>query len=42
VQHRPGERLYQEAVGGKEINPKNSLEDSRQQEGAEIILCAET
>ena len=42
VQHRPGERINQEAVGGKEIDSKNRLGDGRQQEGAEIILCAET
>jgi len=42
VQHRPGERIHQEAVGGEEIDPKNRLGDSRQQEGAEIILRAET
>jgi hypothetical protein len=42
VQHRPGERIHQEAVGGEEIDSKNWLGDSRQQEGAEIILCAKT
>jgi hypothetical protein len=42
VQHRPGERINQEAVGGEEIDSKNRFGDGRQQEGAEIILCAET
>ena len=42
VQHRPGERINQEAVGGEEIDSQNRFGDGRQQEGAEIILCAKT